>query len=129
MAAIECYKSFVQVPGEGLVVEKRLSISEARKRFSRLVAGVSRGGSTVTITQHGRGRAALIGIQEYQELSRKARAFERYSHKTKSFSLRGSLELRCSAEELLKEMRRVRSMWTESIHGSSTELAREMPRK
>jgi len=111
------------------VAEKRLSVSEARKQFSRLIAGVSRGGSRVMITQHGRERATLIGTQEYQELSRKARAFERTGRKTMRFKLEGSLELRCSAEELMEEMRKIRAMWTESIHRSSAELARELARE
>ena len=110
-------------------MEKRLNASEARRQFSRLVAAVSRGESAVTITQHGRERAALIGIREYQELSQKARAFERSSQKTKPFKLKGSLELCCSPEELVNEMRKIRSMWAESIHRSSIELAREMARE
>ena len=111
------------------MAEKSLSVSEARKRFSRLVDGVSRGRSPVTITQHGRERAALIGIREYQELSQRARAFERFRKKAKPFTLRGSLELSCSPEELVDEMRRIRAMSAESIHRSSKEMAREMARK
>lgn len=109
--------------------EKSFSVSEARKRFSRLVEGVGRGGSPVTITQHGRERAALIGINQYQELSQKARAFERSRKKGQAFSLKGSLELRCSPEELVEEMRRIRAMWAESIHRSSEDLARELAGK
>ncbi len=110
-------------------MEKRLGISEARKRFSRLVAGVSRGGATVTITQHGRERAALVSIREYQELSRRARMRKRYPRNDKPFTLKGSLELACSPEELIEEMHRIRTLWRESIHRSSTELARGLARK
>lgn len=111
------------------MTEKSLSVSEARRQLSRLVAGASRGGSAVTITQHGREQAALIGIREYRELSQKVKAFERSQQKTKPFTLRGSLELCCSLEELEEEMRRIRSMWGESVRLSSAELAREMARK
>jgi prevent-host-death family protein len=111
------------------MAEKSLSVSEARKRFGRLVEGVSRGRSPITITQHGRERAALIGIREYQELSHRARAFELSQKKAKPFTLRGSLELSCSAEELVDEMRGIRAMWAESIHRSSEEMARELARK
>lgn len=111
------------------MAEKSLSVSEARKRFSRLVEGISRGGSPVTITQHGRERAALIGIGEYQELSQKARAFERSRERVNPFTLRGSLELCCSPEELVEEMHWVRAIWAESIQWSSENLARGMTRK
>ncbi len=110
-------------------MEKRLSISEARKRLGRLVAGVGRGGPMVTITQHGRERAALVGIKEYQELSRRARMRKGEPRDDKRFRLKGSLELACSPEELLEEMQRIRNVWTDSIHRSSRELAREMTRK
>ena len=108
---------------------KNLSVSEARKQFSRLVDGVSQGRTALTITQHGKGRAALIGIDEYQELSQKAQAYDRLKKKTKPFTLRGSLELRCSPEELMEEMRQIRARWAESIQRSSEELAQELSRK
>jgi len=81
------------------------------------------------ITQHGRERATLIGTQEYQELSKKARAFERSGRKATRFRLEGSLEMCCSPEELIEEMRKIRAIWTESIHRSSAELARELARE
>ncbi len=109
-------------------MEERLSISEARKRLSRLVAGVSHGGPTVTITHHGRERAALVGIREYQELSRRA-STRKGEPNNKRFRLKGSLQLACSPEELLEEMDRIRNAWTDSIHRSSRELAREIVRK
>lgn len=62
---------------------QRLSVSETRRQLSRLLSGASRTGLTVTITQHGKERAALIGIREYQELSKRARAFERSRAKTR----------------------------------------------
>ena len=108
---------------------KNLSVSEARKQFSRLVDGVSRGRTALTITQHGKGRAALIGISEYQELSQKAQAYDRLKKKSKPFTVKGSLELRCSSEELMEEMRRIRARWAESIQRSSEEMARELSRK
>jgi prevent-host-death family protein len=112
-----------------IMAAKSLSVSEARKQFSRLVDGVSRGRAGLTITQHGKGRAALIGIREYQELSQKARAYDQLKKKSKPFTVRGSLELCCSSEELLKEMRQIRARWTESIQRSSEEMAQEMSRK
>ncbi len=111
------------------MAEKALSISEARKQFSHLVDGVSRGSPPVTITQHGKERAALIGIREYQELTKKAQAFDRSRKKTKPFTLRGSLELCCSPKELVDEMRRIRAMWAESIQRSFEDMAREMTGK
>lgn len=111
------------------MAEKTLSVSEARKRFSRLVEGVGRGGSPVTITQHGRERAAIIGIQEYQEMSHKARAFEKSRKKARPFTLRGSMQLCCSPEELMEEMDKVRALWADSIHRSSKIMARAMTRK
>lgn len=111
------------------MAEKSLSVSEAKKRFSRLVEGVIRGVSPVTITQHGRERAALIGIGEYQELSQKARAFERSRKRVNPFTLRGSLELCCSPEELVEEMRKTRDIWAASIQRLSEEIARAMARK
>lgn len=108
---------------------KSLSVSEARKQFSRLVDGVSRGRAALTITQHGKGRAVLIGIGEYQELSQKARAYDQLKKKSKPFTVRGSLELCCSSEELLEEMRQIRARWTESIKRSSDEMAQEKSRK
>ena len=42
------------------MAEKSLSVSEARKQFSRLVDGVSRERTALTIIQRGKERAALI---------------------------------------------------------------------
>jgi len=111
------------------VAAKNLSVSEARKQFSRLVDGVSRGRTALTITQHGKGRAALIGIQEYQQLSQKAQAYDRLKKKNKPFTLKGSMELRCSPQELIEEMRQIRARWAESIQKTSEEMAREQFRK
>lgn len=108
---------------------KHLSVSDARKQFSRLVDGVSRGRTALTITQHGKGRAALIGIDEYQELSQKAQAYDRLKKRSKPFTVKGSLELRCSSEELIEEMCRIRARWAESMQRSSAEMAREQFRK
>ena len=111
------------------MAQKSVSISEARRQFSRLVSGVSRRGSVVTITQHGRERAALIGIEEYQEISRKAHAFDRSPQEKQPFTVRGSLELCCSPEELEEELISIRSRWTESIRQSAEELAHELRQK
>ncbi|HLG37909.1 MAG TPA: type II toxin-antitoxin system Phd/YefM family antitoxin [Nitrososphaera sp.] len=108
------------------MAKQRLSISEARRQLARLVTGVNRAGLTVTITQHGRERAALIGINKYQELSEKAQAFERAQPKTTPFTVKGSLELSCSLQELEDTMQRIRRTWAEAVHRSSTELAREL---
>jgi prevent-host-death family protein len=112
-----------------IVVAKNLSVSEARKQFGRLVDGVSRGRMALTITQHGKGRAALIGISEYQELYQKAQAYDRLKKKSKPFTVKGSLELCCSSDDLIEEMRRIRARWAESIQRSSEEMARKISRK
>lgn len=111
------------------MTERKLNVSEARRQFGRLVAGVSRRRLCVAITQHGKDQAALIGMREYQELAQKARAFERSTKKTAPFKLKGSLELRCSAAELANEMRRIRARWARAIERSTEELARELARK
>ena len=111
------------------MADKSFSVSEARKRFSRLVEGVSRGRAALTITQHGKTRAALVGIKEYQVLSQKAEAYDRLKKKSKHFTVRGSLEICCSSEQLIEEMRQIRARWAESIQRSSEDLAREMSRK
>jgi prevent-host-death family protein len=108
---------------------KSLSVSEARKQFSRLVEGMSRGREALTITQHGKGRAALVGIKEYQSLAQKAQAYDRLKKKSKPFTVKGSLELCCSSEELMEEMKRIRARWQESIQRSAEEMAREMSHK
>jgi prevent-host-death family protein len=109
--------------------DKSFSVSEARKQFSRLVDGVSRGRAALRITQHGKARAALVGIKEYEELYQKAQAYERLQKKSKPFTVRGSLEIHCSSEELIEEMRQIRARWAESLQRSSEDLARELSRK
>ena len=54
---------------------KKLNVSEARRQFSRLVGGVSKRGTCIAITQHGKEQAALIGMAEYRALSEKPRPF------------------------------------------------------
>ncbi len=108
---------------------QHLSVSEARRQLSRLLTGVSRTGLTVTITQHGKERAALMGIREYQELAKKAQAFERARSKTRPFMVKGSLELCCSPEELEEELNHIRSRWTAAAHRSATELTHELARQ
>lgn len=46
-----------------------------------------------------------------------------------SFVVKGSLELRCSPEELEADLKRLRLMWTEAERQSSIELARDLARK
>jgi len=111
------------------MTHKKLSVSEARRQFSRLVGGVSRRRTCVAITQHGKEQAALIGMQEYRELTQKALAFDQSRKGTGSFTLKGSLDLCCSPQELIEEMRKIRAQWTESTKNSTEELARELARK
>ncbi len=110
-------------------MQKRLNVSEARRQFSRLVGGVSKRRTSVAITQHGKEQAALIGIEEYRELVEKARAFDRSIKAAKPFTLKGSLELSCSAEELVAEMRKIRSGWRDAANRSSGELVHKITRK
>ena len=111
------------------MVQKKLNVSEARKQFSRLVGGVSKRKMSVAITQHGKERAALIGMDEYRELVRKARAFDDSKTATRPFMLKGSLRLRCSAEDLLAEMQKIRNSWKESVQQSNDELIRKLARE
>jgi prevent-host-death family protein len=108
---------------------KTLTVSEARKQFSRLVDGVSRRRTAIAITQHGKRRAALIGIEEYEELLSKATAYERLQRKKKPFTLRGSLQVDGSLEELVDEMRQIRVQWSQSIQKSTEELTRRLAGK
>lgn len=110
-------------------VAKKLNVSEARRQFSRLIGGVSKRRTSVTITQHGKEQAALIGMAEYRELVEKARAFDLTTKIARPFTLRGSLELCCSTEDLVSEMRKIRSSWGESAQRSSDELAHKLGRK
>jgi prevent-host-death family protein len=105
-----------------------LSISEARRQLSRLVSGVTQGGGPVTITQHGKEQATLISTAEYQALSRKARAFERSQDSPQAFTVRGSLELCCSPEELEDALAHRRRSWAAGARQSATALAREIGR-
>jgi len=68
-------------------------------------------------------------VKEKERGRRKARERERSRQKIAPFPLRGSLELGCSPEELEEEMRRIRGMWAEAAHRSSTELGHELARK
>src|SRR5262249_17797855 len=122
-------KSLYKLDERKRMAVKSLSVSEARKQFSRLVAGVSRGQAALRITQHGKARAALVGIKEYEDLSQKAQAYERSKKKTKPFTVRGSLEIRCSSEQLIEEMRQIRARWAESIQRSSEDLARALSQR
>ena len=108
---------------------KKLNVSEARRQFTRLVGGVSKRRTCIAITQHGKEQAALIGMEEYRELTEKARAFDQSRKSNGSFMLRGSLELCCSPEDLTREMRKIRAGWRESTKNSTEELARKLARK
>ncbi len=111
------------------MLSRKLNVSEARRQFSRLIGGVSKPRGGVAITQHGKERAALIGIAEYRTLSEKAQAFDRSTNAKDSFALKGSLELVCSAEDLIEEMGKIRSRWSGSAKRSSEEIARKLARK
>jgi prevent-host-death family protein len=58
------------------MTHKKLNVSEARRQFSSLIGGVSKRRTCIAITQHSKEQAALIGMEEYRELTEKARAFE-----------------------------------------------------
>ncbi|SRR5258705_8027562 len=111
------------------MTHKKLNVSEARRQFSRLIGAASKRRTCVAITQHGKEQAALIGMDEYRELTEKARAFDQSRKTNGPFMLKGSLELCCSAEDLTREMRKIRSRWLESTKNSTEELARKLTRK
>jgi len=110
------------------MIPKKLNVSEARRQFTRLVGGVSKHRTCIAITQHGKEQAALIGIEEYRALTEKARAFDRSRKADESFTLKGSLQLCCSADELMQEMRKIRGRWLESAKSSSEEIASKLAR-
>ena len=111
------------------MAQKTVSVSEARRQFSRLIRRVSKRRTAVTITQHGKEQATLIGMDEYRELTERARVSDRSDKAKQSFTVRGSLELCCTPEELMHEISEIRSQWRKSIERSSKELARELGRK
>lgn len=111
------------------MTHKKMNVSEARRQFSRLFGGVSRRRTCVAITQHGKEQAALIGMEKYRELTEKARAFDQSRKAHGSFMLKGSLDLCCSAEDLTREMRKIRTRWLESTKNLTEELARKLARK
>lgn len=128
-SAQKIYTSFIHLRERSVMASQRLSISEARRQLSRLVSGVGRTGRAVTITQHGREQAALICIREYHELSQKAQGFDRSQSKTRPLTVKGSLKLNCSPEELEEALLQVRCSWAEAMHQSAEEFAREMAPK
>jgi prevent-host-death family protein len=87
-----------------------LQIAEARRRLSALVERVARGGASVVIGRYGRERAVLMGMEEYELLTKK-----RKQETARPRSLRGSLELLCSPEELQAERRRLGQEWLARI--------------
>lgn len=103
-----------------------MSVSEARRQFSRLISRVSQGEGAVTITQHGKEQATLISTTEYEALAQKARAFERSQAEGEPFTVRGSLELDGTPEELEEALHQVRDAWGKSARQSAADLAREM---
>ena len=52
--------------------------------------------------------------KKYRELPQETRSLNR-SHQEEPFTLRGSLELCCSLEELEEELTSIRSRWAESV--------------
>jgi prevent-host-death family protein len=86
-----------------------LRISEARKRLSQLVERVARGGAPVAIGRYGRERALLVSAEEYRRL----KTFT--PHAKPPRTLRGTLTLECSPEELIAESRRLGDFWLASV--------------
>ena len=111
------------------MAHKKMNISEASRQFSRLIGRVRKQRTCVAITHHGKEQAALIGMEEYRELTEKARAFDQSRKTNGPFMLKGSLELCCSAEDLTREMRKIRSRWLECTQNSTEKLARKLTRK
>jgi hypothetical protein len=72
-------------------------------------------------------KSALVA--EKEKIPQKPRALKRPRTKTTPFTLKGSLELGCSPEELEEEMQHIRSTWTEAAQQSSVELAGDLARK
>jgi len=85
-------------------------------------------GDTVEVIILARPTQAALAVEK-EKSSQKARASARSRQKTAPFTVKGSLKLGCSPEELEEEMQRIRSTWTEAARRSSLELARELARK
>lgn len=103
-----------------------MNVSEARRQFSRLIARVSQGKGAVTITQHGKEQVTVVSTVEYESLTQKARAFERSQDEDELFTVRGSLELAGTPEELEEALHQVRDAWGKSARQSTVDLTREM---
>ena len=86
-----------------------LRISEARKRLSELVERVARGGAPVAIGRYGRERALLVSAEEYRRLKTSVRRAK------PPHTLKGTLTLECSAEDLIAESRRLGDFWLASV--------------
>ncbi|MBI3801418.1 MAG: hypothetical protein HY268_31150 [Deltaproteobacteria bacterium] len=65
---------------------------------------------------------------EKEKLSRTGQTSERSRKKLAPFTVKGSLKLCGSPEELEEALRRIRRRWAEATQRSSTELARELAR-
>ena len=109
-------------------MKKCMSVSEARRQFSRLIARVSQGEGAVTITQHGKEQVTVMSTAEYETLVQKAHAFERSQDEGEPFTVRGSLELDGTPEELEEALHQVRDAWGKSTRQSAADLTREMAR-
>jgi prevent-host-death family protein len=86
-----------------------LRISEARKRLSQLVERVACGGAPVAIGRYGRERALLVSAEEYRRLKTSTRRAK------PTPTLKGTLTLECSPEELIAESRRLGDFWVASV--------------
>jgi prevent-host-death family protein len=57
------------------VVEKEMSVTEARKEFSNLIRDVQYQGGTYVISRHGEKAAAVVPIQVYRDWQKQRKEF------------------------------------------------------
>lgn len=69
-------------------------------------------------------REDIYSLEDGKPVHATKRTKVRRRPQSSSFIVKGSLELRCSPEELEAELKRIRLMWTQSERQSSIELAR-----
>ena len=56
-------------------MEKVLGVTEARKKFSKLVEQVQHGGDTYVISRYGRPAAAVVPVEVYENWQRQREGF------------------------------------------------------
>jgi prevent-host-death family protein len=56
-------------------MEKKVSITRAREKFSDLVEGVQHQGDAYIISRHGRPAAAMVPVEVYERWKRERQAF------------------------------------------------------